>query len=107
MDNDIEGVLDTIHAALLAGDIAVIGALSGELDRLSGNLGDCAGAQLQRIKAKAARNALALRAADKGVRSAQRRLQELREAASGHRTYARDGQRAAMPGQSGSLQQRV
>lgn len=107
MGNDVVAILDAILAALLEGDIAAIGDLSHHLDDLSGTLRDCSSVELDLIKTKAARNAKALRAADQGVRSAQRRLQELQEAASGHRTYARDGQRAAVAGPFGVLRQRV
>lgn len=107
MGNEIEPVLDAIHTALLGGDIAAIGSLSQQLDAVSGTLRDCSGDMLQRIKTKAIRNEQALRAADQGVRSAQRRLRELQEAASGHRTYARDGHRAITAGQFSALQQRV
>ncbi len=107
MDNEIEPILDAIHTALLDGKISLIGSLSQQLDALYGTLRDCSGAALQRIRAKAARNESALRAADQGVRSAQRRLHELQEAASGHRTYGRDGHRAIVAGQFGSLRQRV
>ncbi len=107
MGSDIVAVLDATHAALLDGDIAAIGPLAQRLDGLWGSLRDCPGDMLTVIRAKAARNAKMLQAAEQGVRSAQRRLQELQEAASGHRTYGRDGHRAIVAGPSGLLRQRV
>jgi hypothetical protein len=107
MQNDIPAILDAIHAALLDGDIAAIGPLTRQLDGFSGGLDDCPKETLSLIRAKAIRNAATLQAAEQGVRAAQRRLTELQEAASGHRTYARDGQRSAVSGAIGVLRQRV
>jgi hypothetical protein len=107
MDNDILAVLDATHAALLEGNLDAITPLARRLDVLVGTLHGCAGDTLQLIRAKAARNAKTLQAAEQGVRAAQRRLADLREAASGHRTYGRDGHRAAVGGPTGQLSHRV
>jgi hypothetical protein len=107
MANEIVMILDATHAALLEGDLDAIGPLAQRLDDLWGTLRDCSGDTLTLIRAKAARNAKTLQAAEQGVRAARRRLSELQEAASGHRTYARDGHRAVVAGQTGVLRQRV
>jgi hypothetical protein len=107
MGNEIAAILDATHAALLKGDLETIGPLARRLDDLWATLRDCPPDDLTLIRAKAARNAATLQAAEQGVRAAQRRLAELQEAASGHRTYARDGHRAVVAGQTGVLRQRV
>jgi hypothetical protein len=107
MDSEIITLLDATHAALLDGDLDAIGALAAQLDGLLGTLGAISGETLSLIRTKAVRNAAVLRAAEQGVRAAQRRLAELREAASGHRTYGRDGHRMAVSGPKGVLRQRV
>jgi hypothetical protein len=107
MGNEVLAVLDATHAALLEGDLDAIGPLALRLDDLWATLRDCSGDTLTLIRAKAARNANTLLSAEQGVRAARRRLSELHEAASGHRTYARDGQRAVVAGQTGQLRHRV
>ncbi len=105
--NEIITALDDIHAALVAGAIAAIGPLTARIETLLGDVSNVSSDHLALIRARAARNATTLTAAMQGVRAAQRRLADLREAASGHRTYARDGQRTTVAGQPGTLRQRV
>lgn len=107
MVNDILALLDDIHAALLEGDLDALGPLARRLDDLMAVFGNCPHDSLALIRAKAMRNAQTLQAAEQGVRAAQRRLADLREAASGHRTYGRDGHRAAVVGVSGQVRHRV
>jgi hypothetical protein len=107
MANEIVAILDATHAALLEGDLDAIGPMARRLDDLLGTMQQCSANTLTLIRAKAARNAKTLQAAEQGVRAARRRLSELQEAASGHRTYARDGHRAIVAGSAGVLRQRV
>jgi hypothetical protein len=107
MDSDLMAILDATHAALLDGDLDAIGPLALRLDAALDSVHACSPDMLALIRAQAQRNARTLQAAEQGVRAARRRLSELQEAASGHRTYGRDGQRAAMAGQTGQLRQRV
>ena len=107
MHSDILAVLDAIHAALLEGELDAIGPLAHRLDALLAGLAQYPPATLSLIRSKAQRNAATLRSAEQGVRAAQRRLAELREAVSGHRIYGRDGQRSAVSGIHGVLRQRV
>lgn len=90
----LEGLLDQTFAALMAADYA---ALDG-LDSAIASALDQAGpprdkAQLLRLQDKAARNALCLKAAGRGIRSAVRRLEEVRRAAAGLATYDGKGKR--------------
>ena len=85
-------LLDEIHGALLRHDYPALGplgeALEAELDQPSQRL-DAAAVTL--IRAKAARNAATLRATTQGIRSALRRLAEVRQVARGMVTYDRSG----------------
>ena len=88
-------LLDAVYQALLRSDYAVLGKLSEDLEReLQKPSGRITDADLQMISRKAERNAAVLLAAQKGIRSARRRLSEIRETASGLVTYDRSGRRA-------------
>jgi hypothetical protein len=107
MQSDILTLLDETHTALLLGDLAAIGPISARLEGLAGQLQDCPDTTLALIRKTALRNAAMLQAAAQGVRAAHRRLAELQEAASGHRTYGRDGHRAMIGGPTAVLRQRI
>jgi hypothetical protein len=88
-------LLDRIHSAILIADFAQLEQLTPALET------SMAGAQtlrdaalLAQIRAKAERNAACLMAAGRGVRAAQRRIAEIRDAAQGFSTYDGRGQRA-------------
>ena len=61
---------------------------------------------VQMIRRKAERNAAVLQAAQKGIRSARRRLAEIRETAAGLVTYDRAGRRSEL-GEGRNLAQRL
>jgi hypothetical protein len=107
MQSEVIRLLDDIHAALLDGDVAATAPLSVRMESILGTTQSLSNHDLHLIRAKAARNAITLKAAMQGVRSAQRRLKELREAASGHRTYGPKGHRAVISDKTGILSQRV
>jgi hypothetical protein len=107
MSRDLEHALDEVHAALLDGAFAQLGAMSDQITHLLNTASDLTKAELDAVQAKAARNAALLRAAMQGVRAADRRLGELREAARGHKTYGPKGQRATIADAVGTLRQRV
>jgi hypothetical protein len=107
MQNDLLTMLDDTHAALLQGDLAAIGPASVRMEGLIDQLRTCPADTLALIRTKAARNAAVLQAAAQGVRAAHRRLSDLQEAASGHRTYGRDGHRSTMTGPAAILRQRI
>ena len=97
-------LLDEIRTAVVGGDLGLLADLSARLAREVETLeGDPALARA--IRARAERNLMCLDAASRGVRAAQRRLDEIRKAASGTvTTYDGAGRRSeatpeAMPRQ--------
>lgn len=85
-------LLDDIHAALLRQDYAALTdlelALEGELTRPAERPDAVA---LAAIRARAQRNATTLIAVQRGIRSALRRLSEIRSVTDGMVTYDRNG----------------
>jgi hypothetical protein len=99
--------LDAVHTAILAGRIDDLGPLADRISAGSSDLSAASESQMRRIHSMAARNAVCLQAAMKGIRAAQRRLAELRAATSGHATYDQNGQRASLGTAGGNLRQRI
>ena len=87
---DLEVILDDSRAALLAGDMARLADLAAALADASPPAEPAA---LRRLRRKAERNAQLLAAALKGIRAAQRRLQDLTGQGRSS-TYDAQGQRA-------------
>lgn len=108
MQNDmqLEGLMDAMHAAILAADFDRLGLLSPDLDaaldRLPKRLDE---KSLLRLQRKADRNAASAAAAAKGVRAAIRRLKDVQQNAAGLVTYDENGLRAEQGGQR-ALQRR-
>jgi hypothetical protein len=100
-------VLDATHAAILAGRIGDLDGLTQAMTYHAEDLGMASEAQIRHIRDQAARNALCLQAAMKGIRAAQRRLAELRTARTGHTTYDQNGQRASLGSGALTLRQRI
>ena len=99
-------LLDRIHSAILVADFALLEHLSPALETSMAATQTMRGsALLTQIKAKAERNAACLVAAGRGVRAAQRRLAEIRDAAQGFSTYNGRGHRA-QHGQQSSFARR-
>ena len=99
-------LLDRIHSAILVADFALLEELTPTLEKSMENAQTMRDAALlAQIKAKAERNAACLVAAGRGVRAAQRRLAEIRDAAQGFSTYNGRGQRA-QHGQNSSFARR-
>lgn len=100
-------LLDEAYEALLKGDFAALGPISARLEeellRLPPGL---AAEELRRIRTLADRNAVVLLAAQRGVRAARRRFEEIRSASSGLVTYDRSGKRAEV-NEPRSLAQRL
>ena len=87
-------LLDEVHAALSKRDYAALpglsAALAAELDHPSEKLDQAA---LQVIRRKADRNAATLIAIQRGIRSAVRRLTEIKSVSNGLVTYDRAGRK--------------
>ena len=87
--------LDAIRQSILTGDFAALAILTQSLEAALGR----PKAALDRktliaLQAKADRNAALLRAAQRGLRAAQRRISEIRGVSLGLSTYDASGQRA-------------
>jgi hypothetical protein len=90
-----EQVLDAMHRAIMGADFAALGTLTPALeDALVFAQNSRDPALLKRLRDKANRNAACLLAAGRGVRAAQRRVAELRDANIGFATYDGRGKRA-------------
>ncbi len=100
-------LLDCVYDALLTSDYALLDGLSASLEReLQNPSAPMTENGLQVIRHKAVRNAALLMAAQRGIRSARRRLSEIRTTAGGLVTYDRGGRRAEV-GQGRNLTQRL
>jgi chromosome segregation and condensation protein ScpB len=105
---DLLKTLDLVHEAAVRGNLAALPSLTTALSELMQTGADgLTEKDLAVVGRKAARNAALLNAAMQGMRAAQRRLVELREAASGHRTYSRSGDRPVVAQQPMILKLRV
>ena len=100
VETQVEGLMDALHAALLAADYDAVAQLSPALDAALANLPQHLDEKaLQRLQRKAERNATSAGAAAKGVRAAIQRLKDVKQIASGMVTYDENGQRSAPSGQ--------
>jgi hypothetical protein len=107
MMHDLATTLDEVRDALIAGSLDQLPQLTREIERLLQGADRLSEADMTVIRTKATRNTATLNAAMQGVRAAQRRLADLREAATGHRTYGPRGQRSAVANPFSTLRQRV
>jgi hypothetical protein len=96
----LEALLDQVYAAVMKADYP---ALDGIDDQIAAHLTELGAprdtALLARLQQKAARNAICLQAAGRGIRSAVRRLEEVRRANLGLATYDGKGRRVETGGQ--------
>jgi hypothetical protein len=99
--------MDAVHTAVLAGRIDDLAPLTDMITTASADLTTATEQQMRLIQGMAARNALCLQSAMKGIRAAQRRVAELRAASTGHATYDQNGQRARLGAVAGNLRQRI
>lgn len=94
IENDIESLMDQMHQAILTADFPSLGALSPDLEAALETLpAQIDESTLGRLRNKAERNALGAQAAARGVRAAIRRLEDVKQNASGLVTYDEKGQR--------------
>lgn len=98
-DHNLEGLLDRAYDAVMKADYA---ALDGIDALISAHLTQKGApkdiAVLTRLQQKAARNAICLQAAGRGIRAAVRRLEEVRRATLGLATYDGKGRRVETGG---------
>ena len=105
--HELNQTLDQVQGALLAGDFDQLNALSNDLARIMQTVAVTTETEARLIRQKASRNTACLAAALQGIRAAQRRIKDLREAATGHRTSGPAGQRSAIAQLPTSLRQRI
>lgn len=84
-------LLDEVADALKQGNLADLADLEIRLTALEPALADAEQGKLTELLSKAERNQLLLKAAGRGVRSAQRRLSEIAKALQGLSTYDKTG----------------
>lgn len=104
---DLERLLDDMRAAILAGDLAALAPLGEAAEQMLRDPPHPTGQEAARLRAKAEQNMACLEAAGRGVRAAQRRIAEVRAAASGRlATYDAQGHKAESPA-AATLVQRI
>ena len=99
-DHSLDHLLDRAYAAVMTADYAALDSIEAKILEVlvqSGAPPDLA--QLTRLQQKAARNAICLQSAAKGIRAAMRRLEEVRRATVGLATYDGKGRRVETGGQ--------
>ena len=103
---DPGAVLDAMHGAVRAGDLAALAPLGDELEAaLDGFPADPAA--LEGLRARAERNLACLEAAARGLRAARRRVEEVTAAARGLDTYDAGGRRQPIRAEGTALHRRA
>ena len=96
---ELGALLDAVHQALQQGAFVELATLTSRVERaLAGFDPTRDGAELERLRAKAERNARCLLAAGRGLRSARARLKEIAVAGQGLPTSDRAGRRSGFGG---------
>lgn len=99
VDTSLEQLLDRAHGAVMAANYSVLAGLGQELETELARFDPGHDADLlRRVSRKAERNAACLLAAGRGIRSAVRRLEDVRQAAKGLVTYDGHGKRSEAGG---------
>ena len=90
----LEAALDQLYRCILAADFSKLPKILVETERLTARLAPLADKALAlRLRHKADRNGECLKAAARGLRAAQRRLDEMNTAGTQLSTYTSRGQR--------------
>ena len=99
-DHPLDTLLDMAYAAVMKADYAALEVVEAKIAAVLAQGGAPRDlAQLTRLQQKAARNAICLQSAAKGIRAAMRRLEEVRRATVGLATYDGKGRRVETGGQ--------
>ena len=96
MTHDLGGVLDDMHAAILVADFSRLSLLLPGLEEARKEAERVGHPAPRSVQSKAQRNAICLQAAMLGVKSAQRRIADVTQAAMGLTTYDRVGVKATL-----------
>ena len=104
----LEVVLDQLHQCILVADFDELPKILAETERLSAALVTLPNRSFaERIRYKASRNGQCLQASARGLRAAQRRLDEVNTATTRLSTYTSRGLRAEVGTCPGTLAQRI
>ncbi len=106
MSTQLEAVLDQTRDALIAGDFADLSKLAGKVEAMAVALPQLDRPTADRLRQKADRNARLLQAAQRGIRAARQRINEI-NAGPSLSTYDMHGRRAVIPGPSLLMPRRV
>ena len=106
--SDLDGLLDTEHRALLAGDYAALLTLSARKAELL-EAGDILEglARMPDLRHKLARNQALLAMAIRGFRAARRDIEAIRCQRGGFRAYDRNGSRNQVGGAPSGFERKV
>ena len=103
----LEGALDRMHAALLTADFNELPDIIAETEKLLAGMQGLPASAAARLRDKAHRNGQCLEAAARGLRSSQRRLQEVTGAMTKLSVYSSHGRRSDLETGPSSLTQRL
>ena len=106
---ELAELLERERAMLLANDLDGLDALAEEKEALMRAVA-ASGADrttLARLARAAERNGALLESVARGIRSAMRRIREVREGGAGLKTYGVNGERQIVPAPSGKLEHRA
>lgn len=96
MASDLSTLLDEMYTATLSGDFARLNALVPDLEDARKRVEISGHGNPGALRQQAERNALCLKAAVYGVKSARRRIADIADAARGLTTYDRVGGKATL-----------
>ncbi len=106
--DELEDLLERERTFLLAGEIEHLERIMNQKIRLLKKVAASTDTKaLERIGAKARRNASLLGAASKGIKSVVERLAQIRKGPSTLVTYSSDGQRSSLGASVGSIKHRA
>ena len=106
--DEIEILMDDIHAAIVSGKTKEIPEIGARLENALAHLQKQPTADnLTRLRNKAARNQVLLAAAGQGIRAAMRRIEEVRQAQLGSEFYDVTGQRHIIAPNKDQLSRRL
>lgn len=103
---ELEILLDQTRDALISGNFADLADIASVVERLSTSLPPLDRPTAERLRRKADQNARLLQAANRGIRAARHRLDEISSGTS-LATYDAHGRRALLPCWSGPQPKRV
>lgn len=106
--NSLEEALDHLHTAARTGDLVAFAEAGTTLEaELAVGVAPGNPEQLVRLREKALRNQVILQAVARGIRAAQRRLEDIRNAGKELKTYDERGKPCSVSNVQGQIQRRI